>query len=223
MKHIAYTLLICLLSLSLAQAAETLPGTPLFDGETFAGWEFRDNEEWFRIEDGAIVAGLIDRRSYRNQFLVSEREFGDFTLYIECKVVGSPANGGVQFRSYRLPADSSHPHEMIGYQADMTDTTAYWGAIYDESRRNRFIAEPPPGLIERLFRPGDWNLYKIVARGNNVRLYLNGELTVDYTEEDESVPQRGFFGLQIHGSSAAEIWYRNIRILEDDNDTQECK
>jgi len=97
----------------------------------------------------------------------------------------------------------------------MTDTAQYWGAIYDESRRNRFIAEPPPGLIERIFRPGDWNEYKIVAKGNNVRLYLNGELTVDYTEMDESIPARGFIGLQIHGGSPfTETWYRNIRIEE---------
>jgi len=205
-----------------AQATEVLErframvrGRPIFDGKTFDGWEFRNNEEWFRIEDGAIVAGSFERRIPHHAFLVSKEEFGDFTLWIECKAIGQGANGGVQFRSFRPPADSPRPFEMIGYQADMTDTARFWGAIYDESRRNRFIAEPPPGLIERIFRPNDWNEYKIVAKGNNVRLYLNDVLTVDYTETDESIPARGFIGLQIHGGSPyTETWYRNIRIEE---------
>ena len=186
-------------------------GRPIFDGKTFDGWEFRGNEEWFRIEDGAIVGGSLERRNLRTEFVVSKQEYGDFTLWVECKAIGQGANGGIQFRSFRAPTG----YAMIGYQADMTDTTQYWGAIYDETRRNRFIAEPPPGLIERIFRPGDWNEYKIVAKGNNVRLYLNGELTVDYTEEDENIPARGFIGLQIHGGSPfTETWYRNIRIEE---------
>jgi len=107
------------------------------------------------------------------------------------------------------------PNEMIGYQADMTDTANYWGAIYDESRRNRFIAEPPKELIQRIFRPNDWNEYEIVCRGKNVKLYLNGTLTVDYMEQDENIPLRGFIGLQIHSGPPSECWYRNIRIAEE--------
>ena len=204
-----------------AQAGEVLErframikGTPIFDGKTFDGWEFRNNEEWFRIEDGAIVAGTLERHIPHNEFLVSKKEYGDFTLRIECKVIGNGANGGVQFRSFRHPAEGTIPNEMIGYQADMTDTTQYWGAIYDESRRNRFIAEPSKELIERIFRPNDWNEYEIVCTGNNIKLYLNGSLTVDYTETDANIPARGFFGLQIHSGPPSECSYRNIRIEE---------
>ena len=189
-------------------------GTPIFDGKTFDGWEFRGNEEWFRIEDGAIVGGTFDRPIPRNEFLVSAKEYGDFTLRIECKALGRGCNGGVQFRSFRTPADGNMPNEMIGYQADMTETTNYWGAIYDESRRNRFIAEPPKELIERIFRPNDWNEYEIVCKGNNVKVFLNGELTVDYTEEDATIPVRGFIGLQIHSGPPSETWYRNVWIEE---------
>jgi len=191
-----------------------IQGTPIFDGKTFDGWEFRGNEEWFRIADGAIVGGTFDRPIPRNEFIVSKKEYGDFTLRIECKALGRGCNGGVQFRSVRTPADGNMPNEMIGYQADMTDTANYWGALYDESRRNRFIAEPPKELIERIFRPNDWNDYEIVCRGKNVKIYLNGELTVDYTEQDETIPVRGFIGLQIHSGPPSETWYRNIRVEE---------
>jgi HEAT repeat protein len=192
----------------------TLKGTSIFDGKTFDGWEFRNNEQWFRIVDGAIVCGSLEEPIPRTEFLASKKEYGDFTLYIECKAIGRGANGGVQFRSVRTPADAGNSNEMIGYQADMTDTAQYWGAIYDESRRNRFVAEPPKELIERIFRPNDWNQYVIVCKGNNVKLYLNGELTVDYTETDANIPARGFFGLQVHGGPPSEIWYRNIRVEE---------
>jgi len=179
-------------------------GTPIFDGKTFDGWEFRNNEKWFRIVDGAIVCGSLTEQIPRNEFITSKKEYGDFTLYIECKAIGRGANGGIQFRSVCTPANAGNSNEMIGYQADMTDTASYWGAIYDESRRNRFIAEPPRELIRRIFRPNDWNLYVIVCKGNNVKMYLNGELTVDYTETDANIPARGFIGLQIHGGPPSE-------------------
>ena len=189
-------------------------GKPIFDGKTFDGWEFRGNEKWFRIVDGAIVCGSLDEDIPRNEFITTKNEYGDFTLHIECKVIGQGANGGVQFRSARAPADGNMPNEMIGYQADMTDTAQYWGAIYDEGMRNRFVAEPPPELIQRLVRPNEWNEYEIVCKGNNVKLYLNETLTVDYTEADTTIPARGVFGLQIHAGHSSETWYRNIRVEE---------
>jgi hypothetical protein len=184
-------------------------GVPIFDGKTFDGWEFRDNEQWFRIEDGAIVGGSLEKSIPRNEFLTSAKEYGDFTLRIECKAVGKGCNGGVQFRSVRVPGN-----EMSGYQADMTNDATYWGALYDESRRNRFLVEPPRELVNSVFRPNDWNEYEIVCKGDNIKLFLNGVLTVDYTETDETIPRRGFIGLQIHSGPPSETWYRNIRIEE---------
>jgi hypothetical protein len=189
-------------------------GKPIFDGKTFDGWEFRDNAKWFRIEEGAIVGGTFEEKIPRNEFIVSKQEYGDFTLRIECKSLGEGCNGGVQFRSIRTPADSNNRNEMIGYQADMTDNASYWGALYDESRRNRFLVTPPKELVEPIFRRNDWNEYEIVCKGNNVKIFLNGTLTVDYTETEANIPQRGFIGLQIHSGPPSETWYRNIRIEE---------
>ncbi|MCL2348069.1 MAG: DUF1080 domain-containing protein [Planctomycetaceae bacterium] len=191
-----------------------MKGNAIFDGKTFDGWEFRDNEQWFRIEDGAIVGGSLEESIPRNEFLSTKKEYGDFTLRIECKAIGQGANGGVQFRSVRAPADGNMPGEMIGYQADMTDNAGYWGALYDESRRNRFLVAPDRKLIDSIFRPNDWNEYEIVCKGNNIKIYLNGTLTVDYTETDANIPACGFIGLQIHAGPPSETWYRNIRIEE---------
>jgi hypothetical protein len=37
-------------------------------------------------------------------------------------------------------------------------------------------------------------------------------MTVDYTEPESSIEQKGVIGLQIHGGPPSEAWYRNIRI-----------
>ncbi|MDO5553522.1 MAG: DUF1080 domain-containing protein [Planctomycetia bacterium] len=179
----------------------------LFDGVSFNGWE-GDTEKTFRIEDGAIVAGSATEANPRNEFLCTTERFRDFTLTLECKVVGQGGNAGIQFRSERIP---DH-FEMIGYQADMTSDGVYWGRLYDEQRRQKFLVETDPAVVEKVWKPNDWNRYKIVCWGPRIKLYVNDVLTADYTEEDASIPRDGVIGLQIHGGPASQSFYRNIRM-----------
>jgi hypothetical protein len=206
------------LFLSAAVAALTLLGSPgqtagpipLFDGRTFEGWEGDIGATW-RIEDGAIVGGSLTERVPRNDFLCTTRSFGNFVLRLHFKLEGSDGfiNSGVQFRSQRAKEPA---HEMVGYQADIG--AKYWGALYDETRRNRILAEPPPEMVADLVRLNDWNEYEIRAEGRRIRLRLNGRETVDYTEPDASIPQTGIIGLQIHGGGKARVWFRDITIEE---------
>ncbi|MDY0166209.1 MAG: DUF1080 domain-containing protein [Thermoguttaceae bacterium] len=177
---------------------------PLFDGNTFDGWE--GNLEWFRIEQRAIVAGSLKRPIPNNEFLASEREFDDFELRLDFKLLGEGANAGVQIRSQRVP-DS---HEMIGYQADLGER--WWGCLYDESRRKRVIAGPPEAEREKPIRRNDWNEYRIRCEGPRVQLWINGVQTVDFLEPDDNIPRTGLIGLQIHSGPPCEAWYRNLRI-----------
>jgi HEAT repeat protein len=189
-----------------------LKAKPIFDGKTFEGWE--GNLSLFRIEDGAIVAGMLNKRIPRNEFLCTKKEYSDFTLYLEIKVLGKGANAGVQFRSRRLTDDKKRANEVMGYQADMTETEKFWGCLYDEARRGKFLAEAKIEDVRSVFRPNGWNELKIVCKGDNIKLYVNDKMTVDYTEKDEKIPKTGIIGLQIHGGDPCEAWYRNIRIEE---------
>lgn len=182
----------------------------LFDGQTFDGWTGDIGRTW-RIEDGAIVGGSLTETIPHNEFLTTAREFGDFVLRLQFKLEGSDGfiNAGVQFRSQRLEDPA---HEMIGYQADLG--AGYWGGLYDESRRNVLLALPDQDDIAAILKVGDWNEYEIRAEGRRIRLTLNGHQTVDYTEPDQSLPQTGLIGLQIHGDGKALVRYRNIRIEE---------
>jgi hypothetical protein len=202
---------------------------PLFDGKTFTGWEGDTAKTW-RIEKGEIVAGKPDVKQPRNEFLCTTRNYADFELRLEYR--RGDNNGGIQFRSERVP----NHHEVSGYQADFAPGID--GCLYDESRRNRFLAVygvPEVDLASEAGRPGalikqaqaarpenekklkidEWNRYRIRAEGPRVRLWINDVLTVDYTEKDPKIPLTGKIALQIH-SGATEVRYRNIVIEELD-------
>jgi hypothetical protein len=178
--------------------------TPLFDGESFDGWE--GNLEAFRIEDGAIVGGSLARDVPRNEFLCTEKEYADFELRLQFKLVGEGANAGVQIRTRRIP---DH-HEVIGYQADLGD--GYWGCLYDESRRRMILAQADAEAVEKVLHRDDWNEYVIRCEGPRVQLWINDLQTVDYTETDSSIEQDGLIALQIHGGPPSEAWYKDIEI-----------
>ena len=176
---------------------------PLFDGKSFEGWE--GNLDAFRIEGGAVVGGGLEERVPRNEYLCTKKEYTDFELRLKCKVLGKDANAGIQIRSERVP----NSNEMIGYQADMGDN--WWGCLYDE-RRHKLLAGPPVSEQGKLYKKDDWNEYVIRCQGRRIQLWLNGKCSVDYTEPDQSIPQKGVIGLQIHGGPPSEAWYKDITI-----------
>ncbi len=119
---------------------------PLFDGKTFAGWEGDVTDVW-RIEDGALTAGRLDRKQPRNEFLATQKIYGDFELTLEVKIAGTEGfvNGGIQFWSERIK-DSN---EVRGFQADFG--SGYDGALCDESRRSgRDIVRPSVEIREEI-------------------------------------------------------------------------
>lgn len=181
----------------------------LFDGKRFDGWEGDTHGTW-RIAAGALVGGSLSETVPHNDFLCSTTPYRNFDLRLQVKLTGTGfVNGGIQFRSQRC---KSPAYEMTGYQADMGE--GYWGSLYDESRRNKTLAHTHAAIIQRILKPNDWNEYIIHCEERHVRLWLNGVLTVDYTEDDASIPLSGFIGLQIHGGGKAEAAYRDIEIQE---------
>jgi 3-keto-disaccharide hydrolase len=201
------SLLVILLALSLAPAGAYQRDTKrLFDGKSFEGWE--GDLKTFRIEDGAVVGGTLKDNIARNEFLCATGEYGDFELRLKVKLLGDPAtaNAGIQFRSKRIP----NHHEVIGYQADMGQQ--YWGALYDESRRDKVLAGPKLDELNKVLRRENWNDYVIRAEGKRIRLSINGFQTADYTETDDAVEQSGRICLQIHGGAPSEAWYKDISI-----------
>jgi hypothetical protein len=205
MRCLHYVMAAAFLALLSGTALTAQDGfTPLFDGKTFQGWE--GNRAVFHIRDGAIVGGSLAKALPHNEFLCTKKECANFELHLKCKLLGQSANGGIQIRSQRVPRH----WEVSGYQADMAEQ--YWGNLYDESRRNKTLAGPTVETQRKIVRVGDWNQYIIRCQGRHIQLWLNGQKTVDYREPDESLPQTGIIGLQIHGGPPAEAWYKDIML-----------
>lgn len=180
----------------------------LFDERTLEGWEGK--KDWFRIEEKSIVAGSLGEKIPNNEFLCTQEKFGDFELRLQVRLKGEGNNAGVQFRSARVP----NHHEVSGYQADVGGAfgRSVWGALYDESRRNKMLAEGPVEQVKAWTKAGDWNDLWIRCEGDRVQIWLNENPTVDYREADPKIPRSGIIGLQIHSGPPTEAWYRAVRI-----------
>ena len=182
----------------------------LFDGMTLEGWE--GNHDLFRIEQAAIVAGTLKRDIPNNEFLCTQKEYGDFELRLEVKLQGEGDNAGVQFRSTRIAGD----HEVSGYQCDVGSAwdRPVWGGLYDESRRNKMLAEGPADQLPQWVKEGEWNELTIRAVGGWIGVSHSGMATIEHVHYDVKNALRGIIGLQIHAGPPTEAWYRRIRIHE---------
>ena len=183
----------------------------LFDGKTLKGWEGKKGV--FRVENKAIVAGNLQTKIPNNEFLCTTRRYSSFELRLQAKLIGEGRNAGIQFRSERIP---DH-HEVIGYQADIGVSGkdhSIWGALYDESRRRKFLQEGDQEKLKKAVRPDHWNDFIIRCEDTHIQIWVNEIQTVDYKEEAEKIATSGIIGLQIHSGPPAEAWYRNIRIRE---------
>jgi len=181
---------------------------PLFDGKLLANWE--GNAYWFRVDEKAIVAGRVDEAIPQNFFLCTTKRYEDFELRLSVRVVGEGVNSGIQFRTKRIPASE----EVSGYQADVGSIgdRSIWGALYDESRRNRMLVEPDAEMLASVVREDDWNDFVIRCVGPNVEIFVNGVQTVDYTETDPEIDRAGVIAVQIHAGPPSEAWFRDLRI-----------
>ncbi len=189
------------------QATKNPKPVAIFDGRTFEGWE--GDEKIFRIEDDAIVGGWLRGKIVRNEFLCTRKTYGDFELRLKVKLLGGDAaNAGIQFRTKRIP----NTYEVSGYQADVG--VGWWGALYDESRRNKVLTGPDQVKMKGLVKDGEWNDYVIRAEGKHIQLWLNGVQTVNYLEEDPTIETTGVVCPQIHAGPPSEAWYKDITIVD---------
>lgn len=190
-----------LLALALPAPARDDEGfTPLFNGTDLSGWVVPEDGEIFSVRDGVIVGKTAEGQLKKNEFLCSEKQYGDFILKVKVKVLSG--NSGIQFRSDREPNG-----RVTGPQADAAD--GWWGLLYEEGRR---------GILERydeakakdLAHPGDWNSFVITARGPHVTIDLNGTRIIDRT--DEAFDPRGIIALQTHAGPPMEVHFKDIAI-----------
>jgi len=175
--------------------------TSLFNGKDMTGW-LGDAKYW-KVEDGTIVGRSVEKLD-RNLFLWTEKEYTNFVMYCETRLLGF--NSGVQYRSV-----IDEEGRMAGHQADMGDTC--WGSLYEERLRGVLVPYNKE-LVESILKKDDWNEYQIVAVDDYYMLLVNGVVTAEIYDPDGA--KKGLFGLQLHGGPPQEVAFRNLCIKELD-------
>jgi len=206
MKPIKFCLAVLIACLATV-STEAAPAS-IFDGKSLAGWE--GDLTWWRVQDGEIRGGSFERTVTKNQFLATEKQYQNFDLRLKLRLTGTGfVNSGIQIRSVRVPNNT----EMSGYQIDYGP--GWYGKIYDESRRNKVIADSvDPKAVLAAVKPGEWNEYRILAEGRRIRSWINGVPALDYTEADLNIATDGKIGIQIHSGGKAEVQVKDIVIEE---------
>jgi hypothetical protein len=179
----------------------------LFNGKTLDGWE--GHKQLWTVKDGAIVGCSDDHPFTVNTFLIYKEEFADFELKAEVKLRNH--NSGIQFRSVHIPGPD---WIVMGVQADISDEPGReaWGNFYEERGRSRTMMKTPDEGWQKAKPVVDmhgWNRYEVMAKGDHIRLTLNGVVTID-THEYKS--HSGVIALQLHGGKPMKVEFRNMRL-----------
>jgi hypothetical protein len=196
--------------------------TTLFDGKSLDGWSVKSGFATYEIEDGGVIVGKTAAGS-PNTFLTSDQQFGDFELTFETKV-DDGLNSGVQIRSLLKDVDGkkSYGGRLFGPQVEIESGPAQAGFIYGEATGRGWLSPEPDSKDEAVnqhdhFKNGQWNQFRVVAKGPNIKVWINGQMIADLTDEEiyETHP-KGMIGLQVHGigkkTENYEVRWRNLKI-----------
>ena len=215
-KHSILTLAaLAITSLGLAQRAQQQqPGwNPIFDGKTLNGWHKLAGTADYKVEDGAIVGTTAAGSG--NTFLVTDKEYGNFILEMDVRIMDTTSNSGVQVRSHYDPNGHEGKGLVYGCQFEIDPSARRWsGGIYDEGRRDWLYPGSLNPKAQDAFKVGAYNHIRIECIGNETRTWINDQ-AVAYLVD--TVDKKGFIGLQVHAVSNSDfagekVYFKNIRI-----------
>ncbi|MES1224074.1 MAG: DUF1080 domain-containing protein [Bacteroidota bacterium] len=202
----------------------------IFDGKTFNGWE-GDTSVW-RIDSSSFIGEVTPTKQIKtNTFLIwRAQKPSDFEFKAEYRI-SAGGNSGVQYRSEEL---KDIPFAVKGYQADIDGANQYTGQNYEERGRGflamrgqkaRLETNQKPIIVDSVgnsdslkahIKVNDWNEIYIVAKGNDMKHYINGILMSETIDNDTvNRKSEGIIGLQVHVLPAMKVEYRNIRYKKD--------
>jgi hypothetical protein len=201
---------------------------PVFDGKTTKGWHISRTTRHgttpiVSVENGEIV--LRQHPFGRGGLLFTDKEYGNFELYLEVKAAWG-CNSGIFLRS---------TEEGSAYQIEL-DQMRGSGALLGEGMRVSLGARPTEA-VNKVWKVDDWNTFRIsmVGAAPHIVEWINGEQMFDVQEPvNDKIAGKttGHIGLQLHYGTvyepaiadgfslwsmwrpAAEYRFRNIAIKE---------
>lgn len=185
----------------------------LFDGTNMHAWQ--GNIVDYALEGGVI--SLTPSKSFGGN-LYTKKEYEDFVFRFEFQLTPG-ANNGLGIRT-PMGKDAAY----YGMELQILDNTApiyknlkktqYHGSVYGIIAAKRGALKPV----------GEWNVQEVVAKGDHIKVILNGQVIVDGnireatkngTYDGREHPglfnKKGYIGFLGHGNP---LKFRNIRVKE---------
>ena len=235
--------LLAVLSLSTPVRADDVRTPPpeagdlkaLFNGKDLTGWD-GDPKLW-AVKDGVIRGETTkDNPAKGNTFLIwKDGTVADFDLRLSFRM-NAANNSGIQYRSKHITEGKVNNAWVVrGYQHELRNEKKFPNTssfIYDEGgKRGRLCLVGERAVwtadgkkdvketfvtqeaFDKLMKVDDWNDVVIIAKGKNVKHYLNGQLVVDFTDEDPKLAlSEGIVALQLHAGAPMWAEFKNVRL-----------
>ena len=187
------------------------------------GWTVR---AWNDVKDPPaqptqwkVEKGILHGGEPRGSWLMNEKEFGDFILEFEFKL-GERGNSGCALRA-PLRGDPA----FDGLELQMADVRYNPEAKDSELTGGLYRAIAPK---KQVYKPTDWNKYRVTLKGSHITVVLNGETIqdLDLDKQEQVVkrhdgtiappikdrPRKGHIGFQELSRGGDHAMIRNARI-----------
>ena len=223
---LASAMLACALA-SAAPAADDEKGfKPIFKGKDLTDWDGKPG--WWYVEDGALTSQSTKEKPCKgcNYLIWRGGKPADFELRCLFRLSeGDGSNSGIQFRSQERPN-----WDTSGYQADMNGgAMGYMGCLYehtrglvsargqktviDEQGKKQITPLGDPKELKQHVKPNDWNEYRVIARGPDITLVINGQVMTQVTDRQVGRAARdGIIALQMHPGPPMKVQFKDLRI-----------
>jgi hypothetical protein len=190
----------------------------LFDGKTLDGWKGYKKDK--PADSWKVVDGVLTLDGKGGDICTVE-EFGDFEFQIDWKI-SAGGNSGIMYRvaeTRGAPYETGPEYQVLDDEkhGDGKNPLTSAGSIYAVYAPAKKVVKPA----------GEWNHTKIVAKGNHIEHWLNGEKVceAEIGSEDWNAKvakskwakvttyakeTKGKIDLQDHGN---KVEYKNIKVL----------
>jgi len=177
------------------QASVEPPWETLFNGKDFEGWRIINDEGNVWIEDSAFVCHAVANTTV-STFPCTQKKYDDFIFEAEAKIDGRLHTGFI-LRCDEIKHDTSKVN-LSGYQVKIDPTERRWtGGIFDGGKNGIVWYYPLKESEEArsAFKFKEWNVYRIEAIGDSIKIWVNGIPTCNLVHDKYSL---GYIAIKIH-------------------------
>ncbi|MDE0569653.1 MAG: DUF1080 domain-containing protein [Verrucomicrobiales bacterium] len=189
------------------------------DTKNLDGWSIKSGYASYKIHENSILGTTA--KGSGNTFLCTDKSYSDFELEFEVKC-NNKLNSGVQIRSQLKNPSSKYGGRVNGPQVEIEasgQNGAEAGYVYGEATGRGWLTPKERLKPHKHFKDGEWNKYQIIAKGNRIQTWINGNKIEDLPDEAiYKTHSTGLIGLQVHGigtnAGPLTVQWRNIKIKE---------